>query len=186
MRYTRFSGPFGGVEAHQDAKASFSAALESAREFKKGSDIAFTNAQRLLTEIAPYNDWDSSWAPRAFNGYYSSKEIKSKLKKIISETPPEIRNRRDVQRAVDTDLHPVSPPIEAGKDCKSKAIQMFGPIMGLSPGADTLACHYGKIGIVVGIIVAITIAIVLVPYVQLANTALSGVRGKKKGKKRKK
>lgn len=180
-------GTFSGTDAHQDAKASFSHQISeiddqfgaNAYGRKMSADSAYSRTKTLLRELAQYNDWtDSTWAPISLGGYYSSQEIKNKANAILGRIPPSVKEDVVVQRAIDkTPTHPV---IEA--DCKTKAIEMFGPIMGLTPGADIFACHKGKFAIL-GIVIAILIVMILLtPYVNLATVALGG-RRKKRGKK---
>lgn len=177
-------GGFGGTNAHQDAKVSFSynvSELDSnfganAYGRKISANAAYTQAKTLLTDLAQYNDWtDSTWAPISMGGYYSSQEIRNKANAIIGRIPPDVKADAVNQRAIEKT--PTPQAIEA--DCKTKAIEMFGPIMGLTPGADTFACHtkkFGALAVVVGILILL---IVLSPYAKLAAAAFGGRRKKK-------
>lgn len=137
MSYTQFAGK----DAHSDAKASFSQALDSLesryRENREraaakgllgpsrshvemldaiGGESIYTEAKRLMLEIEQYkgkfNEWDSSWAPLTLGGWFSSADIRKRLDSILWDTKP-IAKRAPVIKAVDVTRHPVSPPIEA-------------------------------------------------------------------------
>jgi len=175
MKYSRFAG----AEAHTDAKASFSRQISELEKnfpanaydrLKSGidPDAAYSQIQVILKDLSQYQDWDSSWAPLALNGWYSSAEIRQKAAAILARIPQSSKESEVVQRAIDKT--PVHPPIEA--DCQSKAEAMFGPVMGLTPGAAFFACHKTMVTIIAISIAILVVLIVLSPYARLASTAL--------------
>lgn len=177
-------GNFGGTDAHQDAKVSFSYNISelddnfeaNAYRRKISANAAYTQVKGLLADLAQYNGWtDSTWTPVSMGGYYSSQEIRNKADAILGRIPPDVKSEAVNQRAIEKT--PTPQAIEA--DCSTKAIEMFGPVMGLTPGASIFACNTKKFGVLGVIIAIVVIMLLLLPYVNLATVALGGRKKKK-------
>jgi hypothetical protein len=158
-------GQFGAV-ASDDAKGAFSHGLDALKKQIKdgaGADIIYVQADRQLQDLARYDSWDSSWAPVSLGGYYSFQEIKSELERIKREFPKsrarEVARRTSgpaasadpVAAATDPTKYALPQVMEAPDTCEQKALDRFGPILGLSTMAQTLTCHTWKV--VIGAVV---------------------------------
>ena len=197
-----FSG-LGGIPAHNDAKIALSSQLDNIKKWwraevlKRDSlihirDLAtrrkifsqipkgtlssgYAQLKAMQTEINKYNSWDSTWLPLALGGWYSSDKIKSEIalfdKNILA--PSAITSDPAVVIAAGKDYKTIK---EDPKDCKQLAISKYGPMVGRTPGLDTLACSENletkvKIALVVGAI-GIT-AWIFRPYMMGLNKVIS-------------
>jgi len=170
--------------ATADDKIAFTSQIyniEYNYKYKKvGYEGAYAEAKRILQDIKQYEPWAGAGLGPALGGWEGQDKLLTRTNYLIATI---IREHPEVVAvpAIQRTLAKPPPGIIAAdpSDCRERALDMFGPIAGRAPGAQTLACHYGKIAILASILGVLVVMGILSPYANLLSKAL----GKKKKKK---
>lgn len=175
---------FAGVDAHTDAKMSFSSQTKTLVDNYEGRKIAldavYVEASRIKRDLQQYNAWDSSWRPVGMGGWYSYNDILDKLNRVINELKERHGNDPVLQRVIAKPVHPV---IES--NCEDKALEWFGFWLGKSKVAQATACHPYLVGGAAAAVIGLVVLLALTPYANLASQMLSMRGGRKSHKRRK-
>lgn len=172
--------------AHSDNKIAFTSQtydVEYNYKYKKVSyEACYAEASRILRDIKRYEPWSGAGLGPSLGGWESQEKIMTRLNILIATIVKEYPQVVAVPYIKKTVAAPLTATITADPaDCKERAYAMFGPYVGRVPGAQVVACHYGKIAIVGGLLGALVVMGILSPYANLLSKAI----GKKKNKRSK-
>jgi len=143
----------------------------------------YVEANRMLQDLNQYNEWEgTTLTPIMLGGYYSSSKIREILNNILANTKR--ANLKSYVQAAVSSKYALPAPIKGSTSCdtledrKEMAVQMFGPVFGLSSIAQTIACNRGKILLGGALVGSLIVLAILSPYANL----LAKVTKKKKRK----